>query len=62
MDISTVYEKYKHLDFLMADPEWCGANPQMLVLHECWMAIREANQQIAKGCKTTHGEGAHKTF
>lgn len=40
--IQAVYERYKHLDYLLRDPQWMPATPQGVMLRECWVAICEA--------------------
>jgi hypothetical protein len=37
-----VFEKFKHLDILLYDPEWGKGSAQAQVLKECWMAIKAA--------------------
>lgn len=43
--ITTVYERFKHLDHLLSDDAWMEAgdpSPFRQMLYECWAAIREA--------------------
>ena len=39
-EIESVYEKFKHLDKLLSDPEWCGTDARMTMLHELWIAVK----------------------
>jgi hypothetical protein len=36
-----VYEKYKHLDQLLTDPEWAGENAPLRMVQAMWSAIKE---------------------
>lgn len=46
-EIEQVYERYKHWNHLLSDPEWLLSDPEWLppgivgtMLHECWAAIK----------------------
>lgn len=36
-----VYEKYKHLDYLLSDPEWLEDNVMSKILHDLWICLKE---------------------
>lgn len=44
--IDTVYEKYKHLDGCLSDPEWCnaGTSAQLVLAGELWRAVKEVRE------------------
>lgn len=44
MTISETYEKFKHFDRLLSDREWLPQSIHGVLLHEFWMAIRDAAQ------------------
>jgi hypothetical protein len=45
--LDTVYDKYKHLDFCLSDPEWCrgGSAAIYAIAGELWRAVKEARGQ-----------------
>lgn len=46
--LSEVYEKYKHLDQCLSDPDWCnsGESPAIYsIAGELWRAIKAAREQ-----------------
>jgi len=48
-DIQVVYEKFKHLDHLLADREWGGKDLRLSILHDLWEVISGiAQSQIKK--------------
>lgn len=42
--INEVYEKYKHLDGVLSDPDWCNGNAIYAIAGEMWRAIKEARE------------------
>ena len=42
MTIKECYEKFKHLDIVISDAEWIGADPKLDILRDMWLAIKEA--------------------
>jgi hypothetical protein len=36
-----VYERYKHLDAVLSDPEWAGDNIPYRMTIDMWKAIKE---------------------
>ena len=42
MNLEAVYEKYKHLDPLLSDPEWLGSEFRWLCLGDLWAAVKNA--------------------
>jgi hypothetical protein len=46
--LGTVYEKYKHLDGCLSDPEWCTSGEGAAIYAiagELWRAVKEAREQ-----------------
>ena len=51
--IDEAYEKYKHLDGCLSDPEWCTSGegaPIYAIAGELWRAVKEARDIPAKEC------------
>ena len=46
MTPADVYEKYKHLDRLLSDPEWLPKSFESYILRDLWCSIRD--EQAAK--------------
>ena len=49
--LDTVYEKYKHLDKCLSDPEWCTSGEGAAIYAiagELWRAVKEARRDA--GC------------
>jgi len=44
MSIIEVYEKHKHLDRVLSDPQFCEGSAMAHVAHELWLAIKAAEQ------------------
>jgi hypothetical protein len=45
--LDEVYERYKHLDHLLSDPEWCESGdgePIYAIAGEMWRAIKAARE------------------
>ena len=51
--IEEVYEKYKHLDGCLGDPEWCKASsgPAWMLAGELWRAVKEAREKPRPPCE-----------
>jgi len=52
--LDTVYEKYKHLDQCLSDPEWCTSGegaPIYAIAGELWRAVKEASNQPRPPCE-----------
>ena len=45
MSIIEVYEKHKHLDRVLSDPQFCEGSAMAHVARELWLAIKEAAEQ-----------------
>ena len=47
--LETVYEKYKHLDKCLSDPEWCRISEGQIAIYaiagELWRAVKEARKK-----------------
>ena len=39
--LKEVYERYKHLDVLLTDPDWPGDNIAFRMSQDFWKAIKE---------------------
>ena len=52
--LDEVYEKFKHLDVALSDPEWCkaGSGPAWMIAEELWQAIKGARENPCEenGC------------
>jgi hypothetical protein len=45
--LDEVYERYKHLDTCLSDPEWCESgegSPIYTIAGEMWRAIKSARE------------------
>jgi hypothetical protein len=51
--ITEVYEKFKHLDKWLSDPEWCEDGEEGSAIYgiagEMWRAIKESHEQGVRG-------------
>ncbi|WP_181391319.1 hypothetical protein ACKUB1_13720 [Methanospirillum stamsii] len=52
MTLQSVFEQYKHFDHLLSDHEWLTGPDEeghrdirMIILYDCWQAIKEAVQE-----------------
>ena len=45
MSIIEVYEKHKHLDRVLSDPQFCEDSAMTSISRELWLAIKEAAEQ-----------------
>jgi hypothetical protein len=45
MSITEVYEKHKHLDRVLSDPQFCEGSAMAHVARELWLAIKEHAEQ-----------------
>lgn len=49
MTIKEVYEKYKHVDYLLVEKYWLEDSRTVPdILYDCWQAIRNACQSTAE--------------
>lgn len=43
MTLAEVYEKWSHIDHLLSDPIWLGAdNPRGEIMHDLWLGVKGA--------------------
>ena len=52
-----VYEKYKHLDSCLSDPEWCTSGEGAAIYAiagELWRAVKEAREKPRPPCEECH--------
>jgi hypothetical protein len=40
MTLRKVWEKYKHLDRVISDPQWADDDLRMRILRDCWQEIK----------------------
>lgn len=45
MSIIEVYEKHKHLDEVLSDPQFCEGSAMAHVARELWLAVKEHAEQ-----------------
>jgi len=48
MTIKEVYNKYKHLDKVIMDREWCIMDIKSSILFDLWQTIKEANKCLVR--------------
>ena len=54
-----VYEKYKHLDRVLSDPQFYEGSAMAHVAHELWLVIKEAAEQNAQPTLLESGQILH---